>query len=178
MTNTASDGQIIPESAENIRVGAPYHDPAFELLAREYDVWGKADSALCAVFWRAGKTQSVSGQRVDTNNGGRRLALDLVIEAIESAPLQRYKWPVNWPAILIGLKDLRAELERTEPAAAMLDILRRYAEGRIDHLANGQCPDSVKGYDTRDPDCPVCIALGITSTLPSALRADGGDKQW
>lgn len=40
---------------KNIRTGDPYDDPVFEALAREHDVWGRASSALCAVFWRAGR---------------------------------------------------------------------------------------------------------------------------
>lgn len=47
---------------ENIRAGDPYDDPAFERLAREHDVWGRAESALCAVFWLAGKAQPPSGR--------------------------------------------------------------------------------------------------------------------
>lgn len=126
---------------ENIRAGDPYNDPGFEQLAREYGVWGKADSALCATFWRAGKAQPPSGPGADTISGA--------------------------PHRIFPVTD-----------ASTPGILRQYAEGRLSHLGNGLCPDSVEGYDTRDPDCPVCIALGITSTLPSALRADEGDKQW
>lgn len=37
----------------NIRMGAPYDDPAFESLCREFDIFGTAQAALCAVFWRA-----------------------------------------------------------------------------------------------------------------------------
>lgn len=38
--------------AENIREGAPYDDPRFEALCREHGIWGTAQAALCAVFWR------------------------------------------------------------------------------------------------------------------------------
>jgi hypothetical protein len=48
------------EQPENIRTGYPYDDPAFEALAREHDVWGRASGALCAVFWRAAR---VSGEQ-------------------------------------------------------------------------------------------------------------------
>lgn len=41
---------------ENIRAGDPYDDPEFESLCREHQIWGTAASALCAVFWRAGRT--------------------------------------------------------------------------------------------------------------------------
>ena len=39
-------------AAENIRAGAPFDDPAFEALCREHGIWGTAEAALCAVFWR------------------------------------------------------------------------------------------------------------------------------
>ncbi|MGX9695093.1 hypothetical protein ACTJNK_32480 (plasmid) [Achromobacter anxifer] len=38
-------------------------------------------------------------------------------------------------------------------------VLRAYAEGRINHVFNGQCPDEIEGHDVRDDDCPVCRAL-------------------
>jgi hypothetical protein len=38
--------------ANCIRVGAPYDEPAFEALCREMSIWGTAQAALCAVFWR------------------------------------------------------------------------------------------------------------------------------
>ena len=45
-----SDEQI---DAINIRDGAPFDDADFEALCREHGVWGTAESALCAVIWRA-----------------------------------------------------------------------------------------------------------------------------
>lgn len=39
---------------ENIRMGAPYDNPVFEALCREMGIWGTAQAALCAVFWRKG----------------------------------------------------------------------------------------------------------------------------
>lgn len=46
------DGKKAPE---NVRVGEAYDDPRFEELARTMDVWGRADGALCAQFWLAGR---------------------------------------------------------------------------------------------------------------------------
>ncbi|MCP8713370.1 hypothetical protein, partial [Streptomyces sp. AC04842] len=44
--------------------------------------------------------------------GGWQLALNLAIDAIENAaPVD---WPVNWPAILHGLKDLRDALSQPQ----------------------------------------------------------------
>lgn len=44
-----------------------------------------------------------------------------------------------------------------------VQVLIDYAEGRIDHAGDGQCPDELVGHDVRDPDCPVCRALGGAS---------------
>ena len=43
-----------PEAPENIRDGAPYDSPEFESMAREFQVWGRASSAMCAQFWLGG----------------------------------------------------------------------------------------------------------------------------
>ncbi|CAB3928945.1 hypothetical protein LMG3412_06549 [Achromobacter deleyi] len=45
---------------------------------------------------------------------GWQLALNLAIDAIENAAPGGQDWPVNWPAILHGLKDLRAALSATQ----------------------------------------------------------------
>lgn len=44
-----ADGQA---QQDNIRTGYPYDDPRFERLCIEHEIWGTAQSALCAVFWR------------------------------------------------------------------------------------------------------------------------------
>ncbi len=48
------------------------------------------------------------------------------------------------------------------------NVLHEYAEGRIQHLNRGQCPDIVSGHDSRDPDCPVCAALTTAAAVPPA----------
>lgn len=44
-------------TAENIREGAPYDNPAFEQLARDMGAWGTPQAALCAQFWLAALAQ-------------------------------------------------------------------------------------------------------------------------
>lgn len=41
---------------------------------------------------------------------GHVLALDLAIAALESSPPRGEDWPVNWPLIVYGLKNLRNEI--------------------------------------------------------------------
>jgi len=53
--------QFALTGTENIRAGAPYDDPAFEALCREHGIWGTAQSALCAVFWRQAGQQRAAG---------------------------------------------------------------------------------------------------------------------
>jgi hypothetical protein len=38
---------------------------------------------------------------------------------------------------------------------AMIDV----AIGKKRHDWRGTCPDSVEGYDSRDPQCPACKVL-------------------
>ena len=43
------------QEPENIRMGPPYNNPDFEAACREMGIWGTAQAALCAVFWRKGE---------------------------------------------------------------------------------------------------------------------------
>lgn len=46
----------------------------------------------------------------------------------------------------------------------LLEGLVAVAEGRISHVFNGACPDSVEGGAIRDAECPACqILLRVTS---------------
>ncbi|WP_368647767.1 hypothetical protein ABRZ00_12975 [Castellaniella ginsengisoli] len=62
------------------------------------------------------------------------------------------------------LDDVETALRRyAAPVAAQaqpdVQTLIAYAEGRIKHVNEGECPDNIEGHDARDPDCPVCRAL-------------------
>jgi hypothetical protein len=74
--------------------------------------------------------------------------------------------------------ELRAEVERLTAELAdaneRLAALEQDAErliaigaGRIAHVNNGMCPDSVEGHDTRDPDCPACRVLIAAGYQPA-----------
>lgn len=43
--------------------------------------------------------------------------------------------------------------------AATLEVLRSFAEGRIQHINKGLCPDHIAGHGSRDPECAICRAL-------------------
>ena len=44
-------------SNEITRLGAPYDNYAFEALCLEMSIWGTAEAALCAVFWRKAEAE-------------------------------------------------------------------------------------------------------------------------
>lgn len=39
---------------------------------------------------------------------------------------------------------------------ADLAILVKVARGEVQHDYAGRCPDPVEGYESRDPECPIC----------------------
>lgn len=100
---------------ENIRAGDPYDDPAFERLAREHDVWGRAESALCAVFWLAGKAQPSSGQRAGRAGAPDRIFLVISEDIPKDTPFSQLA-EVTWCADRVNDTDI--EYVRAQPAAA------------------------------------------------------------
>lgn len=49
---------------------------------------------------------------------------------------------------------------QAEPAdTEVLEVLRAFAEGRINHLNHGLCPGIIAGRGSRDRECRVCQAL-------------------
>lgn len=59
---------------------------------------------------------------------------------------------------LKGMLNLGRAPAGAEREAAVLTLVA-FAEGRIEHLNEGLCPDIVEGHDTRDRECKVCQAL-------------------
>lgn len=53
-------------TAENIRDGAPYDNPAFEQLARDMGAWGTPQAALCAQFWLAAERSPLDRQQIQS----------------------------------------------------------------------------------------------------------------
>lgn len=51
------------------------------------------------------------------------------------------------------------------------EVLRAYAEGRINHLNAGLCPDVLTGPNSRDPECRVCHALAAQGAAERAVPA-------
>ena len=51
--------QPVQPELENIHSGEPYDNPRFEALCREHGIWGTAEAALCAVFWKLAIAQPV-----------------------------------------------------------------------------------------------------------------------
>ena len=49
------------------------------------------------------------------------------------------------------------------------------ATGKIPHLYEGRCPDSVNGPESRDPDCPACQAIAAAEAQQERLLQDMHD---
>ncbi len=58
--------------------------------------------------------------------------------------------------------ELRKQLAERD---ALCVELRKIATGEMTHNRNGECPDSIEGYATRDIDCPACRALVAADRL-------------
>lgn len=50
------------------------------------------------------------------------------------------------------------------------------AEG-YEHDWQGECPDTVNGPDSRDPECPGCAALDRALELLAKLRTEPADSK-
>ncbi|MEK7945762.1 hypothetical protein WKR98_13480 [Pigmentiphaga sp. YJ18] len=100
---------------ENIRAGDPYDDLAFERLAREHDIWGRAESALCAVFWLAGKKQPPSGQSAAPVGAPDRIFLVIGEGAPANTPFGTLA-EVTWCPDRVNNTDI--EYVRAQPATA------------------------------------------------------------
>lgn len=48
---------------------------------------------------------------------------------------------------------------RAEAAEAEAARLRSVVDGSLAHLYRGSCPDKLEGADSRDAECPACIAI-------------------
>lgn len=46
-------------------------------------------------------------------------------------------------------------------------VLRQFACGERGHLYRGSCPDPIEGFNSRDPECPVCQAIEALASAPS-----------
>ncbi|MEQ6307400.1 hypothetical protein ABN448_09320 [Delftia acidovorans] len=57
------------------------------------------------------------------------------------------------------------------------ETLRDFAEGRIEHINAGSCPDCIEGFGKRDMQCPVCRALDtIAGAAPAAVAGPAREE--
>lgn len=57
------------------------------------------------------------------------------------------------------------QLKRAEAAEARVRVLEAIAEGRVQHLFHGDCPDATEPR-RRCPECPACAALPARDGTP------------
>lgn len=90
------------------------------------------------------------------------IAPDLDAIAVELADLQALSWvDADGTARMDVLLSDTAVIRDTAPQ--LLERVRRLeqiADGRVEHVYRGSCPDQVGGPDIRDPDCRACEILG------------------
>ncbi len=98
-----TDGAM-PELPENIREGAPYDNARFEELCREHDIWGTAESAMCAVFWRTAIQQAAGCEHLRGDVGSRWCAL-----------AEKPEYPEQFPRRIL---DLIKEVARREDSGS------------------------------------------------------------
>jgi hypothetical protein len=93
-------------------------------------------------------------------------APDLEAIAVELADLQALSWvDADGTARMDVLLRATAVIRNTAPQ--LLERVRRLeqiADGRIQHLYRGSCPDQLEGPDVRDPDCRACEILGTPTS--------------
>ncbi|MDH2239112.1 hypothetical protein N5K27_22645 [Pigmentiphaga sp. GD03639] len=169
---------------ENIRAGDPYDDPAFERLAREHDVWGRAESALCAVFWLAGKAQPPSGQSATPVGAPDRIFLVIDDDVPANTPFSQLA-EVTWCAERVNDTDI--EYVRAQPAAATaapsdallqrhLDLLQDVLDAKQAMRAAGCKQDQFSAmfreYAERYGQAPAA------SAEPYAWMIDGSNRTW
>ncbi len=59
------------------------------------------------------------------------------------------------------------------------ETLQDFAEGRIEHINAGSCPDCIEGFGQRDIQCPVCRALdAIAGPAPAAVAGPAEPLAW
>lgn len=84
---------------------------------------------------------------------GWRIAVLDLIDNCPGLTIEQDRW------LSRRVKELDLPSVAQSPAVS---VLCEFAEGRISHLYQGNCPEVVSGHDSRDPDCPVCRAIDAT----------------
>ncbi|MBC9904802.1 hypothetical protein [Achromobacter xylosoxidans] len=81
------------------------------------------------VHWKHGRKPGIAlyaapqaSEAVPNLPRGWQLALNLAIDAIENAAPAGQDWPVNWPVILHGLKELRDSLAQPQASEAAAEL--------------------------------------------------------
>ena len=66
-------------------------------------------------------------------------------------------------------------IEQITPTS-MLSTLREHACGRLEHVNNGDCPDEIAGYCSRDTQCPVCQMIMASELIEQMRSTNPGDR--
>ena len=151
------------------------------------DFTDTARAALLWVLWHHQGGSSPVGQPI-------RYALGM--DAHEHLSKHQVQEAKRWAALTKSeSNDFRQA--RTAPPEPVNARLLAVATGKIPHLYEGRCPDSVNGPESRDPDCPACQAIaaaeaqqespvpmvvswpwlrGVISAIPTRVEKSGGQN--
>lgn len=104
--------------------------------------------------WRAGKAEA-HGTKVYTDTGGS-VAWCPAVSSSEAAHCVSAAEAHRRAVLMASAPDLLDENERLR---AQIGALTEVATGFVPHKFMGLCPDSVAGFDSRDPNCKACRVL-------------------
>lgn len=118
---------------------------------------------MCDICQRAashrtftGDTRDLWREPYDWRDVAERQATDLHRLQRENAALRAFASHV----VEAGSQDF-TDVTLYEWCAELFDHARTLLDSDFlaEHTWQGECPDSVTGWDSRDPDCPACRAL-------------------
>ena len=145
---------IAPEP-ENIRLGAPYDNPAFESLCREHGIWGTASAALCAVFWRSASIEIAA----------LRQAWQMALDALDVSTTPFAK---DRQSVLRAIEALRAALEQREvgqePAGFKLTPLKPTPE-----MVDAGVDAAREYFEIMGGNSPTVIYRAMLSAAPQPI---------
>ncbi|WNZ87287.1 hypothetical protein [Pseudomonas sp. P108] len=84
---------------------------------------------------------------------------DPLIE-LEVGDVITHVMPLSQPVEPVAIEPAPAEpVALVTIPASVLAGLYAVSSGKVSHVLNGMCPDTVEGFEVRDDECPACIEL-------------------
>ncbi len=151
---------------ENIRTGPPYDSPAFESLCRERGIWGAAEAALCAVFWRAAATEparTLADPVTDDEIDAAFSASELIDSSVTVDEMRR-----ALEGFAAGRAALAAEMAEAKTKYALLYARVREQDLIIAQLRAAVAPDAPA--DKTEQSMTIRDLVALVWRMASSLR--------